>query len=383
LCNKISVAQYISYSTTNQCVGTAYLLKAIVYPYGYQVYATSDWVVTANTASYTLSPFNPGDGGYYDYAYFTLNSPGYVTIKVHCWNVDLQGYQFTSPVTFNSIALTLSGPSDVCINGSYTYTTSINGASPTSYSWTYPSGFNPNGSTTSSSINFTIGSSAVSGNVCVTANGTGCSTIPSPCEAVTVHTAVPGTPTNNITAHRIGSYSCYYSVSVPSVSGATTYEWADNSSFSNSVITTTNSTKDAGEGDMIEGTAENIYVRTHNGCGYCTGHGYKYVTFPALQNCTLIKSSRLAEQENNSDMPQLETISFYTDNASGNPGINFPVADLQAAIQVYSIEGKLIKNEVIDQQNYLLDISNLPQGIYILRASQGNIIINHKFAVVK
>ena len=200
--------------------------------------------------------------------------------------------------------------------------------------------------------------------------------------AVTVSSGVPANPSNNITCSRIG-FTCYYKVTVPAVSGATSYEWADNSGFSNSVMTSTNTTEDAGEGDMIQGNSENIYVRAYDGCGHSTGYGYKHVTFPAIQNCTLIKSSRLAEPEDISVIPQPETISFYTDNGSGNPGIIFPVDGLQATIQVYSIEGKLIKNEVIDQQNYLLDISGLTHGIYILRATQGNIIINHKFVVVK
>jgi hypothetical protein len=202
-------------------------------------------------------------------------------------------------------------------------------------------------------------------------------------QTIICESSVPGNPSNNITYHRVGSYTCYYTVSVPAVSGATSYEWADNSGFSNSVITSTNSTEDAGEGDMIQGNSENIYVRAYDGCGHSTGYGYKYITFPKLQNCILMPSSRKAEPEDILVIPQSETISFYTDNPSGNPGIIFPVDGLQAAIQVYSIEGKLIKNEVIDQQNYLLNISGLPKGIYILRASQDNIIINHKFVVVK
>lgn len=117
----------------------------------------------------------------------------------------------------------ISGLSTVCA-GQTSVTYSISAvAGATSYTWTVPSGVNivSGQGTTSIVVNFTI--SAVTGNICVTANNATCSSTPS-CRNVTVQTApaAPG-PITGVTSVCANQTGVVYSIT--SVPGATSYTW--------------------------------------------------------------------------------------------------------------------------------------------------------------
>lgn len=142
----------------------------------------------------------------------TLNS----TIRLD--NVSFTYVSCTAPGT-----ATVSGPNAACQGSSQTYNCSSSGA--TSYSWILPSGWS--GSSTSSSINVTVGSS--SGNVsCTPSNGCGSGTQGS--QSVTVNPSPSGATVSGPNTVCQGSSQTYNCTS----SGATSYSWTLPSGWSGS-----------------------------------------------------------------------------------------------------------------------------------------------------
>jgi hypothetical protein len=145
------------------------------------------------------------------------------TIKV-CANNACGSSSFTTlPVTVNSAPTqpgTITGNTAVCQGVSQIYSiSSVTGA--TSYTWSLPSGWS--GNSTSTSISCTPGASG--GNIAVTANNS-CSSSSQRILSVSVTAAPaqPGTITGNTSVTSGNSYP--YSIS--SVNGATSYTWSYN-----------------------------------------------------------------------------------------------------------------------------------------------------------
>ncbi|MBS1647302.1 MAG: gliding motility-associated C-terminal domain-containing protein [Bacteroidetes bacterium] len=165
------------------------------------------------------------------------------------------------PVTVNVGGTTATpgtptGPSPVCSGSTQTYnTTGTVGA--TSYNWTVPGGATINSGQGTASISVTWGST--SGNVCVTATGP-CGVSAAACTPVTVNLppASPSAPagTTNVCGGSTQTYN------IPSVAGATSYNWTvpGGSTISSGQGTTSISV-------IIGSTSGNICVTATGACG--------------------------------------------------------------------------------------------------------------------
>ena len=146
----------------------------------------------------------------------------------------------------------ISGNSSPCQSTNQTYSiASISGA--TSYTWTLPPGWS--GSSTSTSINVTVGSSG--GTISVTANNS-CGSSAARTLPVSV-TAIPSQP-GSISGNTIVCQSSSQTYSISSVSGATSYTWTLPAGWSGS-STSTSIAVTVGSGS---GT---ICVTANNSCG--------------------------------------------------------------------------------------------------------------------
>jgi len=156
---------------------------------------------------------------------------------------------------------TISGTTPVCAGGgSQTYSISaVSGA--TSYTWTLPSGWS--GSSTTTSISATPGTSAQSGNISVVANNS-CGSSSAQTLSVTVNSIPiqPGT-ISGTTPVCAGSGAETYSISA--VSGATSYNWTLPSGWSGS---STGTSISATPGSSAQ--SGNISVMANNSCGSST-----------------------------------------------------------------------------------------------------------------
>jgi hypothetical protein len=171
-------------------------------------------------------------------------------------------------VTINSAPAqpgAISGTTSICAgSGVQTYSiTAVSGA--TSYTWSLPSGWS--GSSASTSISATPGSSAQSGNISVTANNSSGSSAARTL-AITVNSVPnqPGTISGTTAVNAGGGTQTY---SITAVSGATSYTWTLPSGWSGSSTSTSIS---ATPGSSAQ--SGNISVTANNSCGSSTARTY-------------------------------------------------------------------------------------------------------------
>lgn len=166
----------------------------------------------------TGNSFNPTVGaGTYTLTY-TYTSGG-------CTNsanttITVQSCGCTTPSTPG----TISGATGVCrsTTGNVFSVTSVSGA--TSYNWTFPTGATITTGAGTNSVTVSFGTTAVSGNICVTASNA-CGTSGSSCRSLTVSTGTPSRP-GSISGNLVGACaSSSQTFSIAAVTGATTYTW--------------------------------------------------------------------------------------------------------------------------------------------------------------
>jgi len=150
----------------------------------------------------------------------------------------------------------ITGNAPVCKGGTETYTVgAIAGA--TSYIWTLPTGLT--GTSTTNSINVTIGASAVSGSIKVKGhNSSGDGTESSFAFTVNDVPSAAGIITGNATVCKAGS-EIY---TVPAITGATSYVWTLPTGITGTSIT--NSISVSIGTSAVSG---NVKVKGHNSCG--------------------------------------------------------------------------------------------------------------------
>lgn len=272
-----------------------------------------------------------------------------------------------------------SGNTDVCYpTSSTTYTLTFYGniSNPGSRTWSINgTGWLINGSnpctTTASSVSITMPSQA--NNATLTISGTSanlCSTINIPLH---YNTTYPSTPTV-LNKSRLGS-TCYYYLTTSSISTATSYQWSCNSNFSDPVNTSTNTTQTVGVNcpDLLENTTVPIYVRARNGCNY-SGVLYRNTFFPHIANCMLksVSDSTFLEQYLLDNSEQDESFDLCTlGHGLFQLMVNSEHNDLE--IQVYSINGQLIKSIRTDQTKIQINLESQPDGIYFMKISNSEI----------
>ena len=361
--NSTAQCNCINASTFNPCIGTAYTLTAGIDPFDF-IAISGNWQVTSSSASYTLSPSPPFD---YRYAYLTLHSAGTVSIRVrYAFQGDENDIRFTSTRTFTALQATISGPAHVCKNSSYNYSVSFP-FTPTNYTYTFPSGCTVNGNnspytTTSASINLAVGVSASSGNVCVTVNGTGCSTVNSPCQSIAVSAGIPVQPgviTAIVNEEACPTYG--WNLSISAVTNATYYTWTENSIYF-SIISSGNTAADLlilGGGYSKTTTAT---VKACSGCG-CGSERTKNLTSWTYQQCGPLRLSK--------NFPQTEINSALIFPNPATEIINVLVAEEKEKrlVQIFNTLGEIVFDNSFETGLIEINIENLRGGIYFLKVS--------------
>lgn len=299
-------------STYNPCIGTAYTLTADIGTLDHIAIA-DNWQVTSSSASYTLSPSSPFD---YRYAYLTLNSAGSVSIRVrYAYQVNDNDIRYTSTRTFTALQATLSGTSQVCKNNSYTFSVSIP-TSPSNYTYTFPSGCTVSGNnspytTTSSSISLLIGTSAVSGNVCVTANATGCSTVNSPCQSITVSSVIPaqpGTISSTVDVKPCPGFG--WNLTISPITNATYYTWTRTNPSYFTLGSNGTSADLIVLGSAFSKTTT-VTVTACTGCGCSTGRTKNFTSWTQTQ-CGPLHPGRLTDEIEPSLFPLFDKLNTIT-----------------------------------------------------------------------
>ena len=273
----------------------------------------------------------------------------------------------------------VSGNYDVCgLNTTNTYTLSFPGGASSygSHSWTISnSGWKINGNNTpytytgtANSITVTTPSYAANASLIVSGDYM-CSNFS---KGIYASSSVPGNPSNSLSASRIG-LTCYYTVTVPAVSTATSYRWSQSSSFSCYNTTLSNTTSGICGTDFLAGETMSIYVKALNGCGQSTGYGYKSITFPVPSGECTVRESNMQE---NGFIEISDVIVVYENN-------NFIILsssdkfDDEVSVLLYDGSGKLIVNYPLIHETLKIPCADLAQGMYLIK------IMNNQSAIVK
>jgi len=269
---------------------------------------------------------------------------------------------YTNPIP--QAADTITGSSVVC-QGQTSVTYSVPTiTNATSYIWTLPSGASGTSNTNTITVNYST--YAVSGSIAVKGSnsfGTGDSSS----LAITVNplpiAAGLITSLNNDSVS-INENNVLYSV--PLILNATTYEWTYSglgATFVGGNITTTNNITINFSSTASSG---NLTVKGHNSCG----DGVISSNYP-------IYVSSVGITDNNNSF----NCKIYPNPASDNLIIESDRNKLttNAIISVYDIQGKLLLQQKIMQQQTELNISQFAKGIYIIKINNDKETMQSKF----
>ena len=330
-----------------------------------------------------------------------------VTANNACGNSSQQTVNVTTtgaPTQPSSIA----GSTSICVNANGTYSVT-NDPAVTSYTWTLPSGWT--GSSTTNSINATSGANG--GTITVTANNAcGNSTQQTVNVTTTGAPAQPSTITGNgtICANANGTYS------VTNDPAATSYTWALPSGWTGSSTTNSINATSGANGGTITVTANNtcgasaqqlLTVSTtvidntvslsgstltanQSGAVYqwinCTA-GNVPVSGATSQSFTPASNGTYAVEIMHNGCSELssciavssvgvESVAMNSFDVYPNPGnglytISSKYALEPSQVKIYTASGQLINASAIVSQDkqLLIDISNQPEGIYIVSFS--------------
>ncbi len=118
--------------------------------------------------------------------------------------------------------------------------------------------------------------------------------------------------------------------------------------------------------------AANNMTYYHQGLGltYQEGYAYAFATFNAYEMIYFSKAGgqtggsykNIGLEENAEVLP----ISFYPNPVSKMLNVVLPKNTLTQEVKVYNSTGQLLINTVVNESNTLLNVENLPSGIYIL-----------------
>ncbi|MFM9051063.1 MAG: T9SS type A sorting domain-containing protein, partial [Bacteroidota bacterium] len=249
-----------------------------------------------------------------------------------------------------------------CKNTSQTFTVrSVPFA--TSYQWTLPSG--ATGTSTTNSITVQFGNNFSGGNICVTPVNA-CGTGEPICRAVTVLNTPP-TGRLQITGPAEPFISGNYSVSP--IAGATTYTWSV--SNNTAIIVSGQGTSQIHLEALPGFTRANLSVRASN----CRGNGSSATM--------MLNASTPSPSRPRLSQSVLEDISVYPNPSNGQFILNTPSLELDAILEVYSTDGRLVyqKNIPSNTTQMLIDLQQPAAGLYQVRVVVGEEVRSVKVVV--
>lgn len=158
-----------------------------------------------------------------------------------------------------------------------------------------------------------------------------------------VHSLLLPSNPSNLTYQAINSQSCFFKVNTSTINNTYYYEWADNSGFLNTNLTTTNSTLYASNNQFEQNTSMQVWVRGRNGCGLSTNCFSKLLNFPGLPNCLPSKVNDLNfdEPKMNSNATNTEEVIVYKFPDSEMLIICLPEENQTAIVNCYDLSGNL------------------------------------------
>ena len=262
------------------------------------------------------------------------------------------------PTTATSSSVTLA----VCKNTSQTFTVrSVPFA--TSYQWSLPSG--ATGTSTTNSITVQFGNNFSGGNICVTpVNACGAGT--TFCKAITLLNTPP-TGRLQITGPSAPHISGNYSVAP--ISGATSYTWSV--SNNTAIIVSGQGTNNIQLEALPGFTRANLSVRASN----CRGNGSSATM--------MLNASTPSPSRPRLSQSVLEDISVYPNPSNGQFILNTPSMELDAILEVYSTEGRLVYQTIIPAHTNQtsIDLQQPAAGLYQVRVVAGGEVRSLKVVV--
>jgi hypothetical protein len=286
-----------TYSVTNDPVATSYTWTL-----------PSGWSGTSTTNSISATVGTTG---------------GTITVVANgsCGNSSSQTINVTVSNGIPSQQVTINGNLTVCANANQTYTTPSN-PNATSYTWTLPSGWS--GTSTTNSINATVGTTG--GTVTVTANNT--------CGSST-----PQTATINVT--NIDNTVDLTGLTLTANQAGATYQWLDCNNGNTPISGETNQS-------FTPAANGNYAVEiTLNGC-------------METSSCTVVNSVGITETS-------ADNLTIFPNPGNGIYTISNISSQGNIRIKIYTAEGKIIFQESsFSETDITVDISSHPQGVYLL-----------------
>ena len=264
----------------------------------------------------------------------------------------------TAPATPTAI----TGPAVNCVNTQATYATTYTGGTVT-YHWTVPADATITAGQGTASVTVMWGSTA--GDVAVyVAND--CGSGPAVTKAVTVSSIPPaaGIISGNATVCQ-GQGNYIYSV--PTITGATTYEWT----------LPQGATATAGQGTSqvtlsFSGTAlsGNLIVKGTNSCG----SGMESVLALTVKNCDGIDQLDLAS-----------SVKIYPNPVKDELTISIRAGEKSLLLTITDLTGKSVYSETLatggNEFTKKLDMTGFAKGVYFVRLSSGDRSYNEKLIV--
>ncbi len=371
-------------------------------PFGYTGPANADAWVLSGTASRTLT--HPGMD--YTTGYLTLTSAGYVDIYVICRNDNNQnvGTQSRRITAIAPYTISISGPKYLCAGNTYNYTISANPGAA-NYQYTFPSGCTIDGNTSpyttsSSSINLNVGSTGVSGQICVTALGLPCGS-PSACTPIVVSSTIPNEP-GSITAI-VDDKPCPglgWNLSISSVANADYYNWTYTNHSYFTMPDGIGTTQDLIPIGQSYSKTTTVSVSACTGCGCSVGRTKNLTTWtqqqcgnlmpqPANNNTVIEKAPdyKLYSLKNDALSAKLYTsddlIKVYPNPANDILYVNVPESNNEFTIKICNIIGEIVFQKELNTEVTEIKTNDLKNGIYMVTISNSSFFECKKIIINK
>jgi hypothetical protein len=276
----------------------------------------------------------------------------------------------TSAIVLGSLAYVLGAPSpssplSVCKNSTETFSIP-DFPYATSYQWTLPAG--ATGTSTSTSITVRFSNSFSGGNICVTPVNA-CGAGATYCRAITV---LNTPPTGRLQITGPGAPFISGNYSVTPIAGATSYTWSV--SNNQAVIVSGQGTPTIQLEAQPGFTRANLSVRASN----CKGNGSQgnSVLSTRGNGPGAEAPARMAEDE-------MEDFSVYPNPTSGQFMLNTPSLPIDATLEVYSTDGRLIHTQSIpaNTTQTSIDLHQPAAGLYQVRVVAGEEVRSVKVVV--
>ncbi len=251
-----------------------------------------------------------------------------VTATNACGNNSIKTINISQPTPI--IVSVISNSPSICAGNSSTLTSIASGGTPIyTYSWSSGSVFNTEVVSPTVTTVYTVTVSDANG-----------------CPKSNTIAVVVNTP--SVTAVSSTSLICVGQSATLTANGASTYTWSTGSSLGSIVVTPTITT--------------NYTVVGTNTMG-CTG---TVVVTQSVSTCSGLTELALSRG-----------LSVYPNPTSGNFVISLNTISPNTKVEVFNSIGELIYTESLTKKDTSVDIKNLANGVYTLKITENNVLINH------